>query len=214
MGAIRPPMSIDPTPQAIARTYQLYAPVYDKLFGAVLGPGRAALAQAVCELRPATLLEVGVGTGLMLSEYPATTRITGVDLSPHMLERARRRAAELARPDIELLVLDAERMPFPDGSFDCVTLPYVLSVTADPDRLVAEVRRVCRKGGTIIVLNHFSGSRFWWLLERAVRQVADRIGFRSDFGYDEHILRHDWQVVSTAPVNLFGLSRLVVLKNV
>jgi phosphatidylethanolamine/phosphatidyl-N-methylethanolamine N-methyltransferase len=90
----------------------------------------------------------------------------------------------------------------------------VLSVTTDPDRLVAEARRVCRKGGTIMVLNHFSGSRFWWVLERAVRQVADRIGFRSDFDYDQHILRHDWQVQSVTPVNLFGLSRLVVLKNV
>lgn len=206
-------MSSQPTPQDIARTYRLYAPVYDKLFGAVLGPGRAALARTVRALNPSTLLEVGVGTGLMLSRYPATTRITGVDISPQMLERARRRAAELGRPDIDLRVLDAERMPFADGSFDCVTLPYVLSVTADPDRLVGEVRRVCRRGGTIVVLNHFSGSRFWWLLERAVRQAADRVGFRSDFGYDEHVLRHGWRVVSSTPVNLFGLSRLVVLNN-
>jgi phosphatidylethanolamine/phosphatidyl-N-methylethanolamine N-methyltransferase len=207
-------MSSQPTPQAIARTYQLYAPIYDKLFGAVLGPGRDALAKAVRKLQPEALLEVGVGTGLMLAEYPPSTRITGVDLSPHMLEHARQRADALARGNIELQVMDAERMPFADGSFDCVTIPYVLSVTTDPDRLVAEVRRVCRKGGTIMVLNHFSGSRFWWLLERAVRQVADRIGFRSDFDYDQHILRHDWQVQSVTPVNLFGLSRLVVLKNV
>lgn len=207
-------MSSQPTPQAIARTYQFYAPIYDKLFGAVLGPGRDALAKAVRKLQPKSLLEVGVGTGLMLAEYPASTHITGVDLSPHMLEHARQRADALARGNIALQVMDAERMPFADGSFDCVTIPYVLSVTTDPDRLVAEARRVCRKGGTIMVLNHFSGSRFWWLLERAVRQVADRIGFRSDFDYDQHILRHDWQVQSVTPVNLFGLSRLVVLKNV
>lgn len=207
-------MSSQPTPQAIARTYQFYAPIYDKLFGAVLGPGRDALAKAVRKLQPKSLLEVGVGTGLMLAEYPASTHITGVDLSPHMLEHARQRADALARGNIALQVMDAERMPFADGSFDCVTIPYVLSVTTDPDRLVAEARRVCRKGGTIMVLNHFSGSRFWWLLERAVRQVADRIGFRSDFDYEQHILRHDWQVQSVTPVNLFGLSRLVVLKNV
>jgi phosphatidylethanolamine/phosphatidyl-N-methylethanolamine N-methyltransferase len=210
---MQPLMSSEPTPQAIARTYQFYAPIYDKVFGAILGPGRHALARAVQRLGPQSLLEVGVGTGLMLAEYPEATRITGVDLSPHMLEHARHRAAELARGNIELQVMDAEKMPFADGSFDCVTVPYVLSVTTDPEQLVAEVRRVCRKGGTIMVLNHFSGSRFWWLLERAVRQVADRIGFRSDFGYDEHILRHDWQVLSVTPVNLFGLSRLVVLEN-
>lgn len=207
-------MTSNPTPQRIARTYQFYAPIYDMLFGAVLGPGRHAMARAVVQARPERLLEVGIGTGLMLADYPANTHITGIDLSPHMLDHARRRAVELARSNVVLEVMDAERMSFPDEAFDCVTLPYVLSVTTDPSRLVAEARRVCRKGGTIIVLNHFSGSRFWWLLERSVRSIADRIGFRSDFGFDEHILAHDWKVESVLPVNLFGLSRLVVLRNV
>jgi phosphatidylethanolamine/phosphatidyl-N-methylethanolamine N-methyltransferase len=95
-----------------------------------------------------------------------------------------------------------------------VALPYVLSVTPNPDKLVAEIRRVCRKGGTILILNHFSGSRFWWLLERAVRSLADRIGFRSDFCYKEQILRHDWEVQSVRNVNFLGLSKLVTIKNV
>jgi phosphatidylethanolamine/phosphatidyl-N-methylethanolamine N-methyltransferase len=207
-------MTSNPTPQRIARTYQFYAPIYDMLFGAVLGPGRHAMARAVVQAQPERLLEVGIGTGLMLSDYPVHTHVTGIDLSPHMLDHARRRAVELARSNVLLEVMDAERMSFPDGAFDCVTLPYVLSVTTDPTRLVAEARRVCRKGGTIIVLNHFSGSRFWWLLERSVRSIADRIGFRSDFGFDEYILAHDWKVESVLPVNLFGLSRLVVLRNV
>ena len=75
------------------------------------------------------------------------------------------------------------------------------------------MRRVCKPGGMILVLNHFSGSRFWWAMERAVRSVADRVGFRSDFSYEEHVLSHDWQVESVQPVNLFKLSKLVVLRN-
>ena len=67
--------------------------------------------------------------------------------------------------------------------------------------------------GGIVILNHFSGSRFWWLLERAVRPLADRIGFRSDFGYDEQILARDWRVESARAVNLLGLSKLVVIRN-
>lgn len=207
-------MTSSPTPQQIARTYRLYAPIYDRLFGAVLAPGRRALARAVVQIHPQRLLEIGVGTGLMLADYPATTHITGIDLSPHMLNHARRRATALGRNNVVLEEMDAERTTFPDGAFDCVTLPYVLSVTTNPERLVSEARRVCRKGGTIIVLNHFSGSRFWWMLERAVRSIADQVGFRSDFGFDEHILVHDWKVESVLPVNLFGLSRLVVLRNV
>jgi phosphatidylethanolamine/phosphatidyl-N-methylethanolamine N-methyltransferase len=109
--------------------------------------------------------------------------------------------------------MDAEAMSFDDASFDVVTIPYVLSVTPNPEKLVAEARRVCRKGGTIFVLNHFSGSRFWWPLERAVRPVADKIGFRSDFSFGDQILRYDWEVRSVKSVNLMGLSRLVEIGN-
>ena len=89
----------------------------------------------------------------------------------------------------------------------------MLSVTPNPDRLVAEIRRVCRKNGTILILNHFSGSRFWWFLESVVRPLSKRIGFRSDFCYDEQILKYDWEILSVRKVNLFGLSRLVSIRN-
>jgi phosphatidylethanolamine/phosphatidyl-N-methylethanolamine N-methyltransferase len=211
-----PPASPSPSrisAQSVLRAYGGMAPLYDLMFGAVLQPGRRALAEAVCRLDPARLLEVGVGTGLALSLYPPSTKVVGVDLSPQMLARARKRAVELPGRDIELRLMNAERMDFPDASFDCVTLPYVLSVTPSPARLVAEARRVCKPDGCILVLNHFSGSRFWWVTERALRSVADRVGFRSDFRYEDHVLVHDWEVLSLRSVNLFGLSRLVEIRN-
>lgn len=202
-----------PTEQGVARTYERYAPLYDLIFGRVLAPGRKVMADAASALRPAHVLEVGVGTGLTLADYPQCSRVVGIDLSPDMLERARRRAAGMPERDISLRAMNAERMDFADNSFDCVTVPYVLSVTPNPTRLVSEVRRVCAPNGTILVINHFSGSPFWWLMERAVRSVADHVGFRSDFSYEEQILAYDWQAVSVRPVNLFGLSKLVVLRN-
>ncbi|MFS0756938.1 methyltransferase domain-containing protein [Noviherbaspirillum sp. 1P10PC] len=198
----------------VVNTYRFYAPLYDRMFGAIFDPGRRALAEAASALRPASLLEVGVGTGLTLAQYPASTEIVGIDVSSDMLDIARYRAEQLAEHNIQLSLMNAESMDFPDGYFDCVALPYVLSVTPDPDKLVAEIRRVCRKGGTILILNHFSGSRFWWLLERAVRSLADRIGFRSDFCYKEQILRHNWEVQSVRNVNFLGLSKLVTIRNV
>lgn len=201
------------SPASVKRAYRFYAPLYDRLFGAVLEPGRRAMARAVCSLGPQSVLEVGVGTGLTLPHYPPSAAVTGIDLSGEMLAIARERARQLHGRRIALQAMDAEAMDFPDGSFDSVTLPYVLSVTPNPQRLVAEVRRVCRKGGTIFVLNHFSGSRSWWLLERAVRSAAGRIGFRSDFSLADQVLRHDWQVRSVTKVNLLGLSRLVEIRN-
>lgn len=197
----------------VIRAYRRYAPVYDGMYGAVLEPGRRALSNAVRTLRPSSILEIGVGTGLTLASYPETSSIVGIDISGEMLERARARLGTLNGRDVRLELMNAEATSFPDGSFDCVTIPYVLSVTPDPRRLVAEARRVCRKGGTIFILNHFSGSRFWWFLERAVHPVAHRIGFRSDFRFEEQILQHDWQVKSVRPVNLLGLSRLVEIRN-
>jgi phosphatidylethanolamine/phosphatidyl-N-methylethanolamine N-methyltransferase len=198
----------------VVRAYRRYAPVYDRIFGGVLDPGRRALAEAVTALQPASLLEVGVGTGLMLARYPATTAVVGIDLSMEMLAKASARVPELADRDIRLEVMDAEALTFPDGKFDCVTVPYVLSVTPDPRRLVAEVRRVCRIGGTILILNHFSGSRIWWLLEQVVKPVPGKVGFRSDFELTEEISRYDWKVEWMKDVNLFGLSKLVAIRNV
>jgi phosphatidylethanolamine/phosphatidyl-N-methylethanolamine N-methyltransferase len=197
----------------VVRAYRRYAPVYDRLFGSVLNPGRRALSEAVARLQPGSLLEVGVGTGLTLSGYPRTSAIVGVDISREMLARARQRAMTLAHTNLRLEVMDGETLAFPDRSFDCVTLPYVLSVTPDPQRLVREVRRVCRIGGTILVLNHFSGSRLWWLLERAVRSSASQVGFRSDFGLAAEIARYDWRVEWVKDVNLFGLSKLISIRN-
>lgn len=204
------PLSID----HVIKTYRFYAPLYDWMFGAVLAPGRKALAESVSRIRPAHILEVGVGTGLMLGQYPQETAIAGIDVSTEMLSIAKRRAARLPQYQIKLMEMDAEKLNFPDGSFDCVAVPYVLSVTPHPERMVAEIRRVCRKGGTIFILNHFSGSRFWYLLERAVSSLANKIGFRSDFSYADQILKYDWEVVSVKKVNLFGLSKLVEIRNI
>lgn len=206
-------MTQEATLRSVVETYRRYAPLYDFVFGALLEPGRRALAQAAASLPAGSVLEVGVGTGLTLRGYPPQSRVVGIDVSPVMLQHARRRAAAMPERDISLHLMSAEQMQFEDHSFDCVTLPYVLSVTPDPVRLVREVRRVCRPGGTILVVNHFSGSRLWRPMEGALRSLSDRIGFRSDLRFDEHIAAHDWRIEAVRTVNLLGLSRLVTLRN-
>lgn len=197
----------------IKKTYGLYAPVYDFVFGAILEPGRRALSKEVSSLRPGSVLEVGVGTGLLLGKYPASSKITGIDISDDMLNIARQRAKELSPMDIRLEMMNAEQLTFADNSFDCVVVPYVLSVTPNPEFLIQEIRRVCCTNGTIIILNHFSGSSAWYLLEKLFKNLAEKIGFRSEFSYESHILAHNWEVTKLKKVNLFGLSKLVVIRN-
>lgn len=199
---------------AITRCYRQVAPIYDFVFGKVLEPGRRALARIVTERAPATLLEVGVGSGLTLPLYPAATHVTGIDLSPEMLRRAERRAADLPGRRIELLLMNAEQMRFPDASFDCVTLPYTLSVSPDTDQLVREVRRVCKPGGTIVIVNHFTlGGRVWPLIDRAARPLTRRVGVHADFPFEKHVLERDWDVRMYKRVNIFGLSTLAEIRN-
>jgi phosphatidylethanolamine/phosphatidyl-N-methylethanolamine N-methyltransferase len=208
----------DDTPELsraqVETSYRRYAPLYDLLFGATLGPGRRAMAELVSRLAPEHILEVGVGTGLALSEYPAAARITGIDISLEMLAGARRRVLAEDHARIALHTMDAEAMDFADATFDCVTLPYVLSVTPNPDRLVAEVRRVCRPGGHIVIVNHFSGQPSWRALESLLRPMARWLGFRSEFSLEHHVLRHRWEVLSVEPTNLLALSKLIHIRNV
>ncbi|MGJ7535005.1 MULTISPECIES: class I SAM-dependent methyltransferase [unclassified Variovorax] len=197
----------------VERSYRRYAPVYDLLFGASLGPGRVAMTRLVQTLAPEHILEVGVGTGLTLSQYPASSRITGVDVSQEMLATARQRVRSDDADRIDLRAMDAEAMDFADDTFDCVTLPYVLSVTPNPDKLVREVRRVCRPDGHILIVNHFSGQAPWRLLESLARPLSSWLGFRSEFSLERHVLSHDWNVLSVTPTNLLALSRLIHIRN-
>lgn len=200
--------------QNVERAYGHYARFYDLMFGAVLQGGRRRMCDAVRKLAPAALLEVGIGTGLTLAQYPAATAVTGIDLSRDMLRHAQRRAIGMPERRIALHCMDAEQLAFGDDVFDCVTLPYVLSVTPDPARLTAELRRVCKPGGDIFVLNHFSGGNAVWApLEQMMSGLAARIGFRSQFPFEPHMRHPDWTVLSVRKVNLLGLTTLVHLKN-
>ena len=209
-----PPARVQPISLASVRnSYRRYAPVYDWLFGIALHAGRRHMAALVDSYEAVDVLEVGVGTGLTLPMYPARARVVGIDLSLDMLRHARHRASLLDDRSICLLAMNAELMAFPDSSFDCITVPYVLSVTPDPGMLHRELRRVCRSGGRIIIVNHFSGHGRWNWAERILKRFSAFIGFRSDFSFEANVTRFGLDVESVHSTNLLGLSRVVVIRN-
>lgn len=201
------------TKQAVVDAYRRYAPIYNLVFGASLEGGRRRMSEMIRRSAPPRILEVGVGTGLTLHQYPRQASIVGVDLSEQMLLRAKRRVGQLGLTHVQLLCADAESLPFADGSFDCVTLPYVLSVTPNPDALLAELRRVCTPGGVIYILNHFENTSGWRVAERLVKPLARWIGFDAGLDFQSTIGRQDWLVRQVSPVNWMGLSRMIVITN-
>jgi ubiquinone/menaquinone biosynthesis C-methylase UbiE len=99
------------------------------------------------------VLEVGIGTGVNLPFYPPAAVVHGVDLSKPMLERALARAHRLGR-QLSVETMDAERLPFPDQSFDTVVSTLTLCTMPDPLRLLREMARVCRPDGRVLLLEH------------------------------------------------------------
>ncbi len=167
--------------QYVEKVYNLYARFYDIIFGRVFRSGRE-LAPHLLGLEPdMELLEVGVGTGLSLPMLPRNVRITGIDLSGKMLNRAARRVRRLGMDHVRLLKMDATRLEFPDNAFDRVLAAYVISVVPDPVAVVREMMRVCRPGGYLLIINHFCSEHLVGrVIDRLISPVCYRIGFNTD----------------------------------
>lgn len=200
--------------EAVEKVYRRYAPAYDFYFGLVFQPGRRAVLQRM-NCRPGErILEVGVGTGLSLPLYPRSARLTGIDVSREMLARAEARKRRLGLEHVALHYMNAERMSFPDSSFDKVVAMYVASVVPDPVRLVDEMRRVCRPGGELYIVNHFmQGDPTENGFKRFMGRFSRQLGFRPDFSLENFIQQTRLEVVERTPVNLFGFWTLLRAAN-
>jgi phosphatidylethanolamine/phosphatidyl-N-methylethanolamine N-methyltransferase len=188
------------------RIYRRYAYSYDFVFGALFEPGRRAAAKLVNGRPHQRVLEVGVGTGLSLPHYRHDARVVGVDVSPEMLAKASQRVARLGLRHVETIAqADAERLTFADNSFDAVVALYVASVVGDTARFGAELRRVCKADGHIVVVNHFSTTQGpMRAIEKALASLARHIGFHADFSLNDFLGASGLHVTAVRPVNLFG----------
>ena len=192
--------------------YDKLAKVYDLTFGPTLHPGRLQAIQRMGITGQDRVLEVGVGTGINLSLYPRDATVIGIDFSSSMLEKARERAARKDVPhSLRLLQMDAADLKFADDSFDIVYAPYLISVVPDPIKVAQEMRRVCRPGGRIVILNHFlSPNLILSRLERSISRFTIHIGFKSDLDLPAFLAQADLQPISIEKVNFPRIWSLVM----
>lgn len=198
--------------EAVKAAYRRYAGFYDTLFGPVLQPGRKAVLDAL-RLRPGDrVLEVGVGTGLSLPLYPADVKVTGIDVSREMLDKARSRVAKRKLANVEALIeMDAEAMSFADASFDKVVAMYVVSVVERPARLLKELHRVCRPDGEIFLVNHVrSDNPVLGAVEKSLARFSDKLGFHPDFQLRD-MLDGSHELAEVSRINFFW--KVMRLKN-
>lgn len=149
----------------------------------------------VCRQAVGDVLEVAIGTGLNLAHYPPEARLTGIELSPAMLQIARRRAAELPRA-IELQEGDAHRLDFPDATFDTVVCTFSLCAIPDERQAVSEMRRVLRQGGLLLLADHVASP---YKLGRAVQRLTELVTVPVG---GEHFRRRPLLTVQAAGLNV------------
>jgi len=166
----------------VAKAYARWAPVYDIVWGAVFDAGRKA-SIAAAERIGGRILDVGIGTGISLTDYTPTNRIVGVDYSEPMLRKAHERVVELKLSHVDALaVMDARHLGFPDAFFDAVVAQYVITAVPDPEATLDEFARVTRPGGEIILVNHLGAEAgVMRVVEQGFAPVARKLGWRPEF---------------------------------
>ena len=194
----------------VERVYEKLASVYDLIFGPTLHPGRL-VARDRMEIRPGShILEVGVGTGINASLYPRNCHVTGIDLSTSMLDKARERVAREGLRNVRLIEMDAAKTTFADDTFDIVYAPYLISVVPDPVTVACEMRRVCKPGGKIVILNHFrSANPVLSRVERSISPLTVHIGFKSDLDLPAFLAQAGLRPESIEKVNVPKIWSLV-----
>jgi phosphatidylethanolamine/phosphatidyl-N-methylethanolamine N-methyltransferase len=152
------------------------------VFGPVFRQGRRA-AVVAAERIGGRILEVGVGTGLSLSDYSKRNRIVGIDISQPMLDKARTRVETMQLRQVEsLAVMDAEQLAYPDASFDVVVAQYVVTAIPNPERALDEFVRVARPGGEIVLTTRIGAETgLRGTLEKWLMPLTSRLGWRTEF---------------------------------
>ena len=198
----------------IERVYTSYAKVYDWVFGKVFQEGRQSVIKNLNAQRDEKILEVGVGTGLALPMYPRHCQIVGIDFSEGMLDQAKQRTAEYRMDHVQLHRMDAGAMEFTDDSFDTVVAAYVVTAVPDYRKVVSEMIRVCRPGGRIIMLNHFSNdNKLIAAMEKVLSPITKHLGWRTDLALDTVLEGTPLHVSRKQNVNPFRLWALVECVN-
>ncbi|ARO29270.1 phosphatidylethanolamine N-methyltransferase protein [Rhizobium sp. NXC14] len=199
------------------KIYQRWAPVYDRVYRGILRDGHRKLA-ALAAAAGTDILEIGVGTGLTLAHYPNRCRVTGIDISEHMIARAREKVRRENLQHVRALeVMDAHALRLADKSFDVVCLPFVITLIPEPERALDECARVLRPGGEIILASKLGdGAGLQGVIEAAVAPLVRHIGWSSAFRIHRIVAwaerRGDFSTTDILPVFPNGFFKIVRLK--
>ena len=192
--------------KSIIKSYKRVSGFYDYTFGQIFRPGQKKLVRMMECTSKDKVLEIGIGTGTSYKYYPMETEVTGIDISPDMLEKAKKNIRKHNLQNKNVIMMNGEQLKFEDNSFDKVVGMYVVSVTENPNQLIKEMKRVCKPNGDIYLVNHFSfetDSKLMKILEKGLMPVSKYLGWRPYFPFSEFNAYAKLNVKSISKVNMF-----------
>jgi len=133
--------------------HRWFAAIYDKMLASEEKKFLGAIRREMLSDLTGEVLEIGAGTGANFQYYPKTAHVTATEPDPYMLERARKKS-EQAVASITLQEVSAEDLPFPEASFDYVVDTLVLCSVSNPNKVLAEIKRVLKPGGELRLYEH------------------------------------------------------------
>ena len=197
-----------------SRLYSEYALVYDKTFGKIFYDRIRLVIESLNIPPGAHVLELGVGTGTSFPAYPGHCEVIGIDLAADMLAQARAKIAKNTWSHLQVKEMNALNLLFADNSFDYVTAFHTVTVVPDPIRMLAEAKRVCRPGGKIVIINHFTTDLpIIGLLTEALDPVTRRLGWRTKLKLDAFLKATDFDMKEVYKLTKLSLYTVVVGTN-
>ena len=171
-----------------SQIYSNYASLYDRTFGKIFY-NRIERVIASLNIPPgAQVLEMGVGTGVSFPAYPKHCKVTGIDVAPEMLAQADAKISRNRWSHLRVMQMDALHLNFPSDKFDYVTAFHTVTVVPDPVQMLSEAKRVCRPGGEIVIVNHFTSELpIVGPLTEALDPLTRHLGWSTKLKLDEFL---------------------------
>jgi phosphatidylethanolamine/phosphatidyl-N-methylethanolamine N-methyltransferase len=197
-----------------SRLYSEYALLYDKTFGKIFYDRIRRVIESLNIPPGAHVLELGVGTGTSFPAYPRHCEVIGIDLAADMLTQARAKIAKNTWSHLQVMEMNALNLTFADNSFDYVTVFHTVTVVPDPVRMLAEAKRVCRPGGKIVIVNHFTTDLpIVGPLTEALDPVTRHLGWRTKLRLEPFLEATDFNVEEIYKLSKLSLYTVIVGAN-
>ncbi len=203
---------------ALKHSYTLLAPIYDYMVSGPLDEYRIKSLSKISDTNNKKILINGIGSGLDIPHLATDAIYTGTDITPAMLDRAKKRAEPYITKsslNINFLIADSHTLPFDDESFDIVIMHLILAVVPDSERALQEVSRVLKTGGSVFIFDKFIKPGQLAITRRILSFFIRHIATRTDVVFED-VLKTcpHLTVVNDEPALAKGWFRLIELKKI